>query len=400
MTLFPTRTSRSWRSALLVSALFALGACSLRPPPISVPGAGELSNRVRALLSSDERSIDFRRARVELEELGPDVDTILVAIAYDPRARSVARANALLLLSERRADAALSALQWALFNAGDEQIREAAVLGLNRYVADSPEARNAIRTAVADPSPRVRLNALQSLDVHDINSIRAMLRTERHSLVREIAVQYLTMSEARGAPLIADQTGAFRTAALDHHPRLVLHPATLDGSIGHVVGELGVELPGGVYVPLAFDVEMVQYVLPAFLSPDRNVAVFEVGRSIVLRDLDRREVIYLGPGIAPRLIPFSNTFVYLREREAPGGGNDLHYEVFRSDFAGSRPERLGEMTVERGDHNPRFSPVRWMTVSESPEGWLLKVAGVPVFQAPHRTLVSEMEPIGGAGGEP
>jgi hypothetical protein len=393
------RTGR-WRALLWVPALLALAACGLRTPSLPVPGPVDLSNRVRALLAGDDRSGDFHRARMELEELGPDVDTILVAIAYDTRARPAARANALLLLSERRADAALSALQWALFNAGDEQIREAAVLGLNRYVNESAEAQNAIRTAVADPSPRVRLNALQSLDVHDINSIRSMLRTERHPLVREIAVQYLAMSESRGAPLIADGTGAFRTAALETQTRLVLHPRTLDGNLGHVIGELGAELPGGVYLPLAYDVEMVQYVLPAFLSPDRGVAVFEVDRTIVLRDLERRETLYLGPGIAPRLIPFSNTFVYLRERSGPAS-EPMRYEVFRADFDGSRPERIGEMTVERSDEPMPFSPVRWMTVSESPEGWLLKVAGIAVFQAPHRTLVSELDvPGGGDAAQP
>lgn len=389
----PIRTL--WRAALLCAAVAALGACGLRPPPLSVvPGATELTTRVRALLVSDDRPIDFRRARIELEELGPDVDTVLVGIAYDVRARPLARANALLMLAERRAPAALAVLQWALFNANHETIREAAVLGLNRFVSESPEAQAAIRSAVSDVSPRVRLNALQSLEVHDINAIRAMLRTERHPLVREIATEYLAISEARGAPLLADPTGVFRTAGFDAQPRLVLRPEFLEERHGYVRGELGVELPDGSYLPLAYDVEMVQYVLPAFLSPDRTVAVFEAGRTIVLRDLERREAIYLGPGIAPRLIPFSDAFVFVRELEVRGRGGAVEhvYEVFRGNFSGSVPERLGELRIAADEAAAvPYSPVRWMTVGESPDGWLLRVGGMAVFRAPHRTMVSERE---------
>jgi hypothetical protein len=389
MSLFASQSRTSWRRALLLPVLLGLSACGIRAPSLSVPSPGELTTRVRTLLSSDDRSLDFRRARVELEELGPDVDTALVSIAYDPAARGVVRANALLLLAERRAPDALAALQWALFNANDEVIREAAVLGLNRYVTESAEAQNAIRSAVADPSPRVRLNALQSLDVHDINAIRSLLRTERHPLVREIAVQYLAISESRGAPLLAEANGVFRTAGLEEQPRLVLHPDTADARFGYVRGELGVEWPGGEYLPLAYDVEMVHHVLPAFLSPDRSIAVIEAGRHIMLRDLDRREAVFLGAGLAPRAIPFSDAFVFLREQpevRRAGGAPDRVYEVYRATFNGSVPERLGEMriTISPNPEEP-FSPVRWMAVGESPEGWVIKIDGTPVFQAPHRT---------------
>jgi hypothetical protein len=374
----------------MLPVLLGLGACGLRPPSLSVPSPGELTSRVWALLSSDDRSpLDFRRARIELEQLGPDVDTVLVSIAYDRSARPPVRANALLLLSERRAPAALTTLQWALFNADHEVIREAAVLGLNRYASESVEAQNAIRSAVADPSPRVRLNALQSLDVHDINSIRALLRTERHGLVRDIATQYLALSEARGAPLLADAKGTFRTASLEHEMRLVLRPDTVDQRAGYARGRLGLESPNGSYLPLAHDVEMVRNVLPAFLSPDRNVAVMEAGRTIVLRDLKRREAIYLGAGFAPRPIPFSDAFVFLREKPAPPRtpADTRIYEVFRAGFNGSGAERIGEMRVALPlDPATGLSPVHWMTIGEAMDGWVLKIDGEPIFQAAYRGL--------------
>jgi hypothetical protein len=387
------------RSIRLLSllCLLGLGACGLRSASFAVPGTGELTTRVRALLGGDERaSVDFRRARLELEELGPDVDTILVSIAYDRTVRPVIRANALMLLAERRVPAALTTLQWALFNSNHELVREAAVLGLNRYANESLEAQNAIRSAVADPSPRVRLNALQSLDVHDINAIRSLLRTERHPLVREIAVQYLAISESRGAPLLADETGMVRTAAPDHQPRLVFRPESVEPETKLARGQLGLEAPDGSYLPLAYDVEMVNNVLPAFLSPDRTVVVMETARSIVLRDLAERHAIYLGPGIAPRAIPFSDAFVYLRELPAAqrrtAEGVEMHYEVFRATFNGLAPTRLGELTVlSRADSPSPLSPVRWMAVGEMPEGWVLKVEGAVVFTAPHPTMTDVVD---------
>jgi hypothetical protein len=378
-----------WRYLRLVPVLFGLSACSLRAPSLSVPSPGELTSRVWALLSSEDRApIDFRRARLELEELGPDVDTILVSIAYDRSARPVTRANALLLLSERRSPAALTSLQWALFSAEHEVIREAAVLGLNRFVSESVEAQNAIRSAVADPSPRVRLNALQSLDVHDINAIRALLRTERHPLVRQIATQYLAISEARGAPLLADGQGVFRTSSLEDEPRLVLLPDSVDPQTGHVRGRLGLEEPGGAFLPLASDVEMDNHVLPAFLSPDRTVVVMEARQTIVLRDLEQREAIYLGNGVAPRPIPFTEAFVFLREVAAnlPEDAADRQrFEVYRASFNGSLPERIGEMDVVVEPGEPGIpAAVRRLTIGESPEGWVLKIDGEVVFHAPHR----------------
>jgi hypothetical protein len=400
---FPTS-----RLAILgLPLVLGLGACALNPPALSVPTPGELTTRVRALLSSEDRSsADFRRARVELEEMGPEIDTVLVSLAYDPRARPVARANALLLLAERRVPAALSTLQWALFNSGDELVREAAVLGLYHFVNESAEAQHAIRTAVADPSPRVRLNALQSLEVHDINAIRSLLRTERHPLVREIAVQYLAISESRGAPLIADENGVLRTSGLESEPHLIFR-AEVNESSGYARGELLLETPDGRILPLAYDVEVIRNVLPAFLSPDRSAAVIEAGRTILIRDFESREAIYLGPGLAPRPIPFSEAFVFVREdtvgRQRPPNGLELRYHVYRSEFGGTTPVRIGELQVTAQAGGDDASPVRWMTVGESPEGWELRIDGEPVFRSTHRPQIpppvdGEDSAHGGASG--
>jgi hypothetical protein len=387
------------RPARLLPLLLGLGACGLAPRSLPVPSPSGVTARVMALLSSDESSpLDFHRARMELEQLGPEIDSILVALAYDANGRAVARANALLLLAERRVPAAIPTLQWALLNAAEEPVREAAVLGLNRYVAESADAQAAVRLALNDPAPRVRLNALQSLDVHDVAAVRALVGTERHPLVLAIATQYLAISESRGAPILVDRDGVFRTASLAWEPRLAFYPDSVDAVAGYAHGSLMLEVPTEqLTLILAYNVEMAHGVLPAFFSPDRNYVVVETGRSILIRDMERRETVFLGSGMAPRAIPFSDAFLYLRERPSSSAARTLTqpplvYEVCRVEFEEPHPQCIGEMRVATLMDAPNsLSPVRWMTVGETAEGWVLKVDGRPVFEAPHR-LASPREP--------
>jgi hypothetical protein len=384
-----TGTGRLLASAWLLPLLLSLGACSLRPPSLPVPGPVELTARVRALLSTDDRSpAHYRRARVELEQLGPQLDNILLELAHDRRARPVARANALVLLAERRVPGAVSTLRWALLTSGDELVRAAAVMGLYRLVPEHPEAANAIRSAVADPSPNVRLNALQALDVVDIQTIRALLRVEPEPVVRVVAQQLLMMAESRGAPLAMEEGGVYRSAARDWEPRLIYRPSMFDESFEYAVGALGVELVDGTIIPLASDVEMTRGVLPAFFNLERTAVVIESARVIHIRDFERREAIYIGPGVAPRPIPLSDDFLFLREVEEERyegeQGTELSYEIVQSDFSGQAPVRLGSFRVLARPEDTRYlSPVRWMTIGESMEGWALRVDGDVVFEFPH-----------------
>jgi hypothetical protein len=383
-----TGTGRILASSWLLPVLLSLGACSLRPPTIPVPGPVELTSRVRSLLSTDDRSpTEYRRARVELEQLGPQVDNVLLELAHDRRARPVARANALILLAERRVEGALAALRWALLTDDDELVRSAAVMGLYRLVPDYPEAANAIRSAVADPSPNVRLNALQALDVVDIQTIRSLLRVEPEPAVRVVAQQLLMMAEARGAPLVIEE-GVYRSAARDWEPRLIYRPWSFDENFEFAVGALGVELIDGRVIPLASDVELARGVLPAFFNLERTAVVIEAARIIHIRDFERREAIYVGHGIAPRPIPLSDEFLFLRElaeeRFESDEGTELAYEIVKSDFNGLAPERLGSFRVlARPEQTGYLSPVRWMTIGESMEGWALRVDGEVVFEYPH-----------------
>jgi HEAT repeat protein len=379
---------RAWSRAAGVLALAVLAACGPRRPN-DLTGPIPLSHEVRQILMAERPTREYYDARARLREMGPEVDAVLVALARDPRARPVARANALVLLVDRGSPIAFTTLQRALLTEEVEMLRSAAVLALQRLDPGNEAAAGLIRSALGDPARTVRLNALQSLDIRDVEAIRALLEDEPDREVRQVAMQLVSLAESRGAPLAPDRRGALRTAGPDTDPHIVFRPALVDSVADYATGDLRVELPNAPDLPLAPRVEVVRNVLPAFFAPDRSAVVFEIEREIRVVDLSDRSVRSLGPGIAPRLIPFTHQFVFLRElpggrREVGGDATEIRYEVLRAGFGGgAEPERLGEMqALARTGVHGNYSAVRWMVVGEGPEGFVLHGAGVTPFAIP------------------
>src|SRR5215217_3932173 len=199
-------------TGVLLGALVALGGCIHRSPaPLSESAQFQVS--IRKLLDEDETTERYHEMRTRVQDMGPEVDAVLVALARDRAVNAVVRSNALILLAERRAPGAFAALERALSPDQPTRLRAAAVLGLQRLAAFTPDAMRLIRGALQDPSRTVRLNALTALDVTDVETIRAMLAKERDREVREVARQLVGIAEARGAPLAADRRGALRTTS-------------------------------------------------------------------------------------------------------------------------------------------------------------------------------------------
>lgn len=376
---------RGWVAA---AAMASLPACathrtSEQPAPV------QLFNEVREMLALREPSPEYYRARSRLDGLGPEVDAVLVAIARDPEARPVARSNALMMLADRRSPAAIPVLRRALLSDEPEAFRAAAVLALQRMTPDTPEAANLIRTAVGDPSRTVRLNALQALDVVDVDLIRSVLEEERDPDVRRVGVQLVSLAEARGAPLARDRRGALRTAGADGDPQIVFRHVSRDSMMAVAVGDMRIELPNGPDIPLAPQAEVVAGVVPAFFSPDRSRVVYEAERRILVVDLRTRERAEFGSGVAPRPVPFSDEFVFLRldsEAPRPDGATELNYQVRRASFAGGS-EEIGELqALARPERHGNYSPVRWMVVAETPEGFVLRGEGVSTFKLSGATV--------------
>lgn len=380
------------RNALRSTVLGALllggvAGCGLRRGSPS-PEPGPLVVAVRTVLAAERPSPQFYRERGELETMGPLLDAILYTLAFDRSVDPTVRGNALLLLADRRPLYAVSALRRALLTSEEEAVRASAVSGLQRLAPVSPAAARAIRSAIGDPSPRVRLTVLRTLDVEDVETIRALFQRERDPQIRTIARQLIGLAESRGAPLVADSAGDLRATVPDGSPQIVFHPMESESALGVATGAVWVELSRGRLRPLGQGVEVVNGVIPAFLSPDSASVVFEAGREIRVRDLRTGRTRIVGPGIAPRVVPFTPWFVFLEERpgvrqEVPGG-TELVYEVLRARFGGGSPEQLGTLRATvRSDRHANASPVRWMVVGESPGGFELRGEGVSTFALPH-----------------
>jgi hypothetical protein len=378
---------RSARGPALVAVLLGLAACVHRPAPPPPSEPGQFSNEVRRLLQADRPTREYYEALARLEAMGPEVDAVLVTLARDARARPVARANALILLAERGSPAALEVLAQALLSEEVEMLRSAAVLGLQRLAPASDTAASLIRSAVADPARNVRLNALQALDIREVETIRALLETEPDREVRTVAVQLVSLAENRGARLAPDRRGALRTAGMEDDPAIVFRATRVDEAGDVAVGDLRVEVPDGPDILLGPAVEVVAGVVPAFFSPDRSQVVYEVDRAVRIVDLASRQSRVVGAGIAPRVVPFSRQFVFLRERPElrgeAGDGTRLLYEVLRAEFGGGEPVVIGTTeAIASMERHLNYSPARWMVVAETREGFALRAAGMPDFLLP------------------
>lgn len=376
-----------WPARLLALPLLAvLSGCFIAGGG-ATPRPDRLQARVTRILDAETPSPAYYRERARLEVLGRELDEVLIRIVLDPGVADHVRANAITLLADRGAPGALNLLRRILVSSAVDEVRLAAVTGVQRFAVDSPQARNALRAAVGDPSPRVRLNALQGLDVEDVGLLRSVAAREPDPQVKLIAQQLITLFESRGGPLARNPRGELRTVAADSAPQIVFHAGAADTVGGLQVGSLWVELPRARLVPLAQGVEVVDSVVPAFLNSGRTLVVYEAGRVIHVRDLRSGETRVVGPGIAPRALPLTDRFVFLQEvpseRQDTAGGTGLVYRVIRTPFAGGPAERLGLLSaVARPERDRGASPVRRMVVGELRQGFVLRAPGMAPFVLP------------------
>jgi hypothetical protein len=380
---------RSVRGALALAGLASLGGCALLQPS-EPPRYGNrlFVSQVVRILDVEEQSPAFYRERSRLEVMGPELDPVLIGLVEDESQDENVRANSVILLAEREAPGSMHLLRRQLFTSGSDVVRAAAVRGLQRFAPDSAGARNALRAAAGDPSANVRLNVLQRLDVEDASLIRTLLAREEDPRVRTIARQLLELLEARGAQLVRDPRGDLRTSGREDAPQIVFNPTWRDPSGGVEIGGLWVEMPGSTtLVPLAQEVVVVAQVVPAFFDVERRVVAYEAGGEIRIRDLRSGGTRVMGAGTAPRVIPLTNQIVFVRPQpygiKPIGDAATVTYDVVRASLATGDPQVIGQLEARvRPEVQAGASPVRWMVVGETRDGFVLRGPGVRTFVLP------------------
>lgn len=384
---------RSLLSTLLLSVVTgacATGASPVRPDPhmdeTRWRGDARLYRMLIPYPITDEQQDSVH---VYAREHGAATNYLLAEAAEDVNAPVVVRVNALYLLAQRRADTHMTVFRNALV-AEDVRIRATAAAAMREFASTHPrEAIGIARMALSDTAAEVQAQALQVLGDSDVDLLREYLPRAASAELRAIAQDLVQLAEQRGAPLIADSaTGVLSRETTDGFtitftpdrwwPRWEAGVGTVriarDDTVLQTIQ--GVEAAGGV--------------IPVFLSPDARHVVFERGRSIVVRTMADGSERVAGPGIAPRPRPFTEDFVFVRERPDAAvqqrSETTLTYDVFSAPFdspGAIEPEQVGSTTARVSfGRRGAYSPVRWMKVEERSGSFYLTSSDMEIVSLP------------------
>jgi hypothetical protein len=268
--------------------------------------------------------------------------------------------------------------------ARDDRVRAAALVALKPFAPRWSNSILLIRRALNDSSTLVQAKALELLGAEHIDELRAYQVRTRHADLRKIADDLIGTAEERGAPLVPDSAGRIMRTSLAG-PTLVFAPTKRWPNWDMALGQLTVSLPGQTAVRISDSVEVVRNVVPAFVSADGQYLVYEAGRRIHVRNLGSGADRVVARGSAPRLVPFTESFVYLQEQgpDKPRKQNAIGYDVVMAPLAGGSSTVLGSvsMPVAHEQHG-RASPARWMSVREVQGKFQLVGAGFEPFALP------------------
>jgi hypothetical protein len=310
----------------------------------------------------------------------------LAEVAADPAAGPEAKFHAVRLLGERDGRKQTWALMEALGDR-DPRVRTAAVVAAGRFLEKSGlTGLGVVKAALEDREPAVQAKALEVLGPRDLQLLRDFLVRHPGGEAAEIARGLLHAGEDRGAPLAADSAGVLRRVTaggitLEFRP--VRRWPQWDAAEGTVT--VGGQTSAAVTIS---DVEVVAGVVPVFFAPDESALVYEHARRIYVRDLRTGAVREVGSGIAPRPLPFTEDFIYLRE--APGGGDlrertRIEYDVLRAGFRPhvEDPRFVGKTgAFAQMDRHGMYSPARWVRIVEKDARFTLEGLGADTFKLP------------------
>src|SRR5690606_1136978 len=162
-----------------------------------------------------------------LEDSLRDFDARLARLVADSTMQPAVRANAVLLLGERRATGHLLAF-WTALESPDVPVRAATAASLRGIIiADERAGLRLARRALRDPEPSVQARALEALGDTDVELLREFLASGPSPEVAKIATDLVRIAEERGAPLAAAAAGDGAAAS---GPRAAAKAAHDDGA--------------------------------------------------------------------------------------------------------------------------------------------------------------------------
>ena len=378
--------NRLWLLCLLLSTACAgrssTPAAPAPPPDPGLAWRGDTTlARVLAVMTLGRRELTLSDT---LASIDPYFDLKLAELLADTSVPPLIRTNAILLLADRRVPNLMAYL--TALEDPDERVRAAAVVGLKNDLAESRDLEGLVKAALADPSSLVQAKALEALADVDVATLREYVARAKDATLRGIAVELITAAENRGAPLLAKDS----TGRLEHTGpagrTLLYRPVSRWPNWQASWGELFVIGAKRDTTRISTNVEVVGDVVPAFFSIDGRYLVYEADREVRVRDLQTGAQRVVGAGIAPRVLPFSESFVFLRPKGQPvttGVNTAIKYEVLRAWFVEPKDKLLGELSATANYQSKGYySPARWMRVRENNGAFFLQGEVMPQFKLP------------------
>ncbi|MEO5509255.1 MAG: hypothetical protein ABIS27_01400 [Longimicrobiales bacterium] len=328
---------------------------------------------------------EFRVGGIYMDRIGE--------VAEDSSASVVARVNALTIIGERRTMRQFEPVKTALLYARDPRVRATALNTADQLrLAGSIDAEAIMRAALFDKVPEIQAKAMQFTSDKDIAVLRRIVAaptTNRE--VAAVANSVIQAAEERGAPLVADSLTGVLTRMSSAGPGVRFVPVSRWPEWQAAAGRVTLRTVNGRTVELPGLIEVVANVVPVFFSPDGRYVVYEADRHIRVRDLTAGTDRDLGPGIAPRVRPVSDEFLFVREDPSARGNmpdrTKLKYDVYTAPFAAApagEPKLLGSAgSFARPNTHGNYAPVRWMRVEDRGGSFFLTGETLEEFALPN-----------------
>lgn len=364
------------KSKSIVAALIVLAiqACSSGPADVA-PAPADPAERLEAILATDITREQDARYNDFAEVHAGRMASLLPALATDSSAPPLARANAVLRMGQRML--LMFDVYSRTMSDPDPRVRGATLGVLGPIATRAPlSALPIIARGLTDPEIGIQAKALQELRDRDLGLLRWYIGTDPPAELAQIALQTVRHAEERGAPLTPEPDGTLRRVA-PAGVELVLRPDTAWPQWEAVMGTLSAAAPAGERRILADSVEAVAGVIPAVVDAEGRYVAIEMARRIEVHDLASGDVRLVGPGIAPRPLPFTPDFLYFRRLPVGAAPTEGLYEVVRMPFAAGGGMPFDTLVVPvRHDLRGWLSPLRWVRVHDRGTRFVLDTDGL------------------------